>query len=43
MSEFEASLRKKYSGLDVLLAQMQSTQRYLGAQLSSLPGFTKQK
>jgi flagellar hook-associated protein 2 len=43
MTEFEASLRKKYSGLDVLLAQMQSTQRYLGAQLSSLPGFTKQK
>jgi flagellar hook-associated protein 2 len=43
MSELEGRLRKQYSGLDVLLAQMQSTQSYLSAQLSSLPGFTKAK
>lgn len=43
MKEFEAGLRKQYAGLDVLLAQMQSTQSYLGAQLASLPGFTKAK
>ncbi|MEZ7188611.1 flagellar filament capping protein FliD [Pseudoalteromonas sp. DY56-GL22] len=43
MTELEARLRKQYSGLDVLLAQMQSTQTYLSAQLSSLPGFTKSK
>lgn len=41
MDELEARLRKQYSGLDVLLAQMQSTQSYLSAQLASLPGFTK--
>lgn len=41
MSELEGRLRKQYSGLDVLLAQMQSTQTYLSAQLSSLPGFTR--
>ncbi|WP_165723542.1 MULTISPECIES: flagellar filament capping protein FliD [Pseudoalteromonas] len=43
MSELEGRLRKQYSGLDVLLAQMQSTQSYLSAQLSSLPGFVKSK
>ncbi|TMO69477.1 flagellar filament capping protein FliD [Pseudoalteromonas aurantia] len=43
MQELEAGLRKKYSGLDVLLAQMQSTQSYLGAQLANLPGFTTKK
>lgn len=43
MEELEARLRKQYSGLDVLLAQMQSTQQYLSSQLSSLPGFTKSK
>ncbi|NOU50777.1 flagellar filament capping protein FliD [Pseudoalteromonas sp. JBTF-M23] len=43
MESFEEGLRKKYAGLDVLLAQMQSTQSYLGAQLASLPGFTKSK
>ncbi|NIZ05168.1 flagellar filament capping protein FliD [Pseudoalteromonas sp. HF66] len=43
MEELEVRLRKQYSGLDVLLAQMQSTQSYLSAQLSSLPGFTKSK
>ncbi|KPM83397.1 flagellar filament capping protein FliD [Pseudoalteromonas lipolytica] len=41
MEELETRLRQQYSGLDVLLAQMQSTQTYLSAQLSSLPGFTK--
>ncbi|MFC0118850.1 flagellar filament capping protein FliD [Pseudoalteromonas xiamenensis] len=43
MKDLEASLRKKYAGLDVLLAQMQQTQAYLGAQLANLPGFTKSK
>jgi flagellar hook-associated protein 2 len=43
MTDLEASLRKKYAGLDVLLAQMQQTQAYLGAQLANLPGFTKSK
>ncbi|MCF2863455.1 flagellar cap protein [Pseudoalteromonas sp. CO325X] len=39
MDELEKRLRKQYSNLDVLLAQMSSTQQYLGAQLASLPGF----
>jgi flagellar hook-associated protein 2 len=43
MTELESRLRKQYAGLDVLLAQMQSTQQYLGAQLASLPGFTRNK
>jgi flagellar hook-associated protein 2 len=43
MTDLEASLRQKYAGLDVLLAQMQQTQAYLGAQLANLPGFTKSK
>lgn len=43
MEQLEARLRKKYSGLDVLLAQMQSSQQYLSAQLASLPGFTSTK
>tara|TARA_B100000700_G_C15062696_1_gene866954 strand:- start:12102 stop:13517 length:1416 start_codon:yes stop_codon:yes gene_type:complete len=43
MTELEVRLRKQYSNLDVLLAQMQSTQQYLGAQLASLPGFTSAK
>ncbi|GEK09514.1 flagellar filament capping protein FliD [Pseudoalteromonas peptidolytica] len=41
MESLEESLRKKYAGLDVLIAQMQQTQSYLGAQLANLPGFTK--
>ena len=41
MESLEARLREQYAGLDVLLAQMQSTQTYLSAQLSSLPGFTR--
>ncbi|MFY8272920.1 flagellar filament capping protein FliD [Pseudoalteromonas sp. SSDWG2] len=43
MQELEVRLRKQYSGLDVLLAQMQSTQQYLSAQLASLPGFKTSK
>jgi flagellar hook-associated protein 2 len=43
MASLEERLRKQYSGLDVLLAQMQQTQAYLGAQLANLPGFTKAK
>ncbi|WP_440055616.1 flagellar filament capping protein FliD [Pseudoalteromonas sp. T1lg65] len=43
MKSLEASLRQKYAGLDVLIAQMQQTQSYLGAQLANLPGFTKSK
>lgn len=43
MESLEARLREQYAGLDVLLAQMQSTQTYLSAQLSSLPGFSKPK
>ncbi|MCF7514986.1 flagellar filament capping protein FliD [Pseudoalteromonas sp. L23] len=43
MQSLEESLRKKYAGLDVLIAQMQQTQSYLGAQLANLPGFTKSK
>ncbi|MGM0906009.1 MAG: flagellar filament capping protein FliD [Pseudomonadota bacterium] len=39
MQQMEARLREKYSGLDVMLAQMQSTQSYLSAQLGNLPGF----
>ncbi|MBQ4862007.1 flagellar filament capping protein FliD [Pseudoalteromonas sp. MMG013] len=41
MQSFEEGLRQKYSGLDVLLANMKQTQSYLGAQLANLPGFTK--
>jgi flagellar hook-associated protein 2 len=43
MASLEERLRKQYAGLDVLLAQMQQTQSYLGAQLANLPGFTKSK
>jgi flagellar hook-associated protein 2 len=43
MESFEQRLRKQYAGLDVLLANMQQTQAYLGAQLANLPGFTKSK
>ncbi|RUO79828.1 flagellar cap protein [Idiomarina tyrosinivorans] len=39
MEQLEARLREKYSGLDVMLAQMKSTQSYLLQQLSNLPGF----
>ncbi|MCG7537116.1 flagellar filament capping protein FliD [Pseudoalteromonas sp. OOF1S-7] len=43
MTSLEERLRKQYAGLDVLIAQMQQTQSYLGAQLANLPGFTKSK
>ncbi len=43
MTQYEERLRKQYSSLDVLLAQMQQTQSYLSAQLSSLPGFGGKK
>lgn len=43
VSQIEARLRRQYSSLDVLLAQMQSTQASLGAALSNLPGFTREK
>ncbi|WP_194866810.1 flagellar filament capping protein FliD [Pseudoalteromonas sp. PPB1] len=43
MASLEERLRKQYAGLDVLIAQMQQTQSYLGAQLANLPGFTKSK
>ena len=39
MQQMEARLREKYSGLDVMLSQMQSTQSFLSAQLGNLPGF----
>ncbi|WP_370260278.1 flagellar filament capping protein FliD [Idiomarina sp.] len=39
MEQLEGRLREKYSGLDVMLAQMQSTQNYLSSQLGNLPGF----
>ncbi|GLX83125.1 flagellar filament capping protein FliD [Thalassotalea eurytherma] len=40
MEQLEISLRKQYSALDVLIAQMQSSGQYLTAQLASLPGFS---
>ena len=43
VSQLESRLRRQYSSLDVLLAQMQSTQASLGAALSNLPGFTSKK
>ncbi|KZN47203.1 flagellar filament capping protein FliD [Pseudoalteromonas luteoviolacea] len=43
MASLEDRLRKQYAGLDVLIAQMQQTQNYLGAQLANLPGFTSKK
>lgn len=43
MEQLEDRLRKQYSSLDVLLAEMQSTQSYLSAQLASLPGFGSDK
>ncbi|MCH2058708.1 MAG: flagellar filament capping protein FliD [Thalassotalea sp.] len=40
MEQLEITLREKYSALDVLIAQMQSSSSYLQSQLASLPGFT---
>ena len=42
MQQLEASLRKKYSSLDTLIATMQSSGSYLMSQLDSLPGFTRE-
>lgn len=39
MDQLEAGLRAKYAGLDVLIAQLQSTGSYVTQQLASLPGF----
>ncbi|WP_337881094.1 flagellar filament capping protein FliD [Rheinheimera sp.] len=41
MTTMEANLRKKYSALDVLIAQMNSTNNYLTSQLASLSRNTK--
>lgn len=43
MTQLEARLREKYSGLDVMLAEMQNTQQYLASQLGSLPSFGSSK
>ena len=40
MEQLEVTLRKKYSSLDVLIAQMQSNGSFLTSQLANLPGFT---
>ncbi|CAM3894558.1 flagellar filament capping protein FliD [Rheinheimera salexigens] len=39
IESFEKSLRSRYQGLDVLLAEMQRTQANVASALSSLPGF----
>ncbi|EKE80848.1 flagellar filament capping protein FliD [Idiomarina xiamenensis] len=43
MEQLEAQLREKYTALDVLVSQMQSTSDYLTQQLASLPGFGSKK
>ncbi|WP_372626948.1 flagellar filament capping protein FliD [Arsukibacterium sp.] len=43
MTQLEAGLRAKYAGLDVLIAQMQSSGSYITQQLANLPGFTSNK
>lgn len=43
MTQLEARLRQQYTGLDVLMAQMQATQGYLTSSLANLPGFTRDK
>ena len=42
MEQLEVTLRKKYSSLDVLIAQMQSSGSFLSSQLANLPGFTRE-
>ncbi|MDO6444398.1 flagellar filament capping protein FliD [Colwellia sp. 1_MG-2023] len=42
MEQLEITLRKKYSSLDVLIAQMQSNGSFLTSQLANLPGFTRE-
>jgi flagellar hook-associated protein 2 len=39
MDQLEKGLRAKYAGLDVLIAQLQSSGSYITQQLASLPGF----
>lgn len=43
IESFEQTLRRKYSGLDSLLAQMQNMGATVSAQLSNLPGFGTNK
>jgi len=43
MEQLEIRLRKQYSSLDVLIAQMKSSGSFLSSQLASLPGFTREK
>jgi flagellar hook-associated protein 2 len=43
MDQLEFRLRKQYSSLDVLIAQMKSVGSFLEGQLSNLPGFSKAK
>lgn len=43
MEQLEIRLRKQYSSLDVLIAQMKSSGDFLSGQLASLPGFTREK
>ncbi len=40
MEQLELTLRERYTALDVLIAEMQSSSSYLQAQLANLPGFT---
>lgn len=42
MEQFESRLRKQYTGLDVLMASLQSQGSAITASLNSLPGFVKQ-
>lgn len=42
IEQLEIRLRKQYSSLDVLIAQMQSSGSFLTSQLASLPGFTRE-
>lgn len=43
IESYEASLRKQYAALDVLLSQMQRQQTSVSSALSSLPGFSTSK
>ncbi|MCO4798655.1 MAG: flagellar filament capping protein FliD, partial [Colwelliaceae bacterium] len=43
IEQLEIRLRKQYSSLDVLIAQMKSSGSFLSSQLDSLPGFTRDK
>jgi len=43
IEQFEIRLRKQYSSLDVLIAQMKSSGSFLASALDNLPGFTRDK